>query len=95
MRANNFGNNSSSGRVYGPNNYKQPYLPNIPDGGLPEGSLISVRLDLDKKTLTFGLNGKWNDKLAFIDIPSNSWYPCVVLQKACTTIIGRSIVSKM
>jgi hypothetical protein len=69
-----------NGCVFGPYKYKQPYLTDVPDDGLPDGSLISVRLDMDKKTLTFGLNGKWNDKPAITDIPSNTWYPylCVV-----------------
>jgi hypothetical protein len=67
--------NCWSGYVFGPNNYKQPYSIDVSDAVLPVGSLISVRLDMDKKTLTFGLNGKWNDKPAFTDIPSNTWYP--------------------
>jgi hypothetical protein len=46
---------------------------------LPVGSLISVRLDLDKRTLTFGLNGKWHDKPALTDIAPNTWYPYVEL----------------
>jgi hypothetical protein len=51
----------------------------VPVGGLPAGSLVSVRLDLDKRTLTFGLNGKWHDKPVIIDIAPNMWYPYVRL----------------
>jgi hypothetical protein len=76
-----------NGYVLGPNNYEEPYLTNIPRGGVPVGSLISVRLDMDKKTLTFGLNGKWNDKPAFTDIPSNTWYPYVGVCLSGVTII--------
>jgi hypothetical protein len=51
----------------------------VPVGGLPAGSLVSVRLDLDKRTLTFGLNGEWHDKPALTDIEPNTWYPFVQL----------------
>jgi hypothetical protein len=47
---------------------EEEYYMDVPDGGLPVGSIISVRLDLDKRMLTFGLNGKWHDKPAIIDI---------------------------
>jgi hypothetical protein len=54
----------------------------VPDGGLPDGSLVSVRLDLDQRTLTFGLNGKWHDKPALTDIaPNTTWYPYVEVWK--------------
>jgi hypothetical protein len=53
---------------------------NVPNGGLPVRSLVSVRLDLDKRTLTLGLNGKWRDQPAIIDIAyGTSWYPYVQL----------------
>jgi hypothetical protein len=58
----------------------------IPDGGLPVGSLISVRLDLDKGTLTFGLNGKWHDKPATTDIAPNTWYPYAQLYNSGSVI---------
>jgi hypothetical protein len=75
------------GHVYGPNGYKEQYSTNFPHDGLPLGSLCSVRLDIDKKTLTFGLNGKWNDKPAIIDVPSNTWYPYVLVVNSCVSII--------
>jgi hypothetical protein len=78
-----------SGMVFGPNNYQQPYLINVPSKGLPIGSLISVRLDMDKRTLTFGLNGKWNDKPAITGIPCNTWYPYVVFNKGGVATIVR------
>jgi hypothetical protein len=59
----------------------------VPNGGLPVGSLVSVRLDLGKRTLTFGLNGKWHDKPAFIDIAPNTWYPFVRIYNTKVTIV--------
>jgi hypothetical protein len=75
------------GIVFGPNGYKEQYFTDVSRGGLPVGSLISVRLDMDKKTLTFGLNGKWDDKPAITGIPSNTWYPYVFVRFACVSII--------
>jgi hypothetical protein len=60
----------------------------VPKGGLPAGSLVSVRLDLDKRTLTFGLNGKWHDKPVIIDIAPTTWYPYVQLgDRSAITIV--------
>jgi hypothetical protein len=72
----------SFGRVAGKNM-------GVPDRGLPVGSLISVRLDLEKRTLTFGLNGKWHDKPATTDLAPNMWYPYVQLWNSdiATTIV--------
>jgi hypothetical protein len=67
-----------SGNVCAFGNNGVEYM-DVPDDGLPDGSLISARLDLDKRTLTFGLNGKWHDKPAMTDIAPNMWYPYVEL----------------
>jgi hypothetical protein len=75
------------GYVRGPNSYEALYLTNVPHGGLPVGSLISVRLDMDKKTLTFGLNGKWIDKPAITGVAPNMWYPYVALKKGAVSIV--------
>jgi hypothetical protein len=79
-----------NGIVYGPNNYNQSYLTEVQLSGLPDGSLISVRLDMDMKTLTFGSNGKWNDKPAITDIPSNTWYPYVAMHGGSAATIVRA-----
>jgi hypothetical protein len=71
--------NCYTGNVYGLDLDDEPYLEDLPDDGLPVGSLINVRLDLCNRTLTFGLNGNWNDEPAFTDLPSNPWYPFVQL----------------
>jgi hypothetical protein len=68
------------GSVCGFGDEEEEYM-DVPDDGLPAGSLISVRLDLDKKTLTFGLNGKWQHKPAKTDIAPNTWYPYVQISK--------------
>jgi hypothetical protein len=66
------------GYIYAFDDYGVEYM-DTPDGGLPVGLLVSVRLDLDKRTLTFGLNGKWHDKPALTDIAPTTWYPYVEL----------------
>lgn len=43
------------------------------------GEHVSVRLDMDKHELTFGVNGKWFGTLTHI--PHKTWYPCVGLSK--------------
>jgi hypothetical protein len=43
------------------------------------GSIVAVRLDLDQKTLSFGLNGKGLDKPTFVDLPEDTWYPFFAL----------------
>lgn len=44
---------------------------------LRPGDLVSVRLDMEARTLTFGLNGCWNAAPAFTDLELKTWYPYV------------------
>jgi hypothetical protein len=78
----------ASGKANGPSLPGMPCLTDVPMG-LSVGSLISFRLDMDKKTLTLGLNGKWKDEPTFTDIPSNTWYPFVSLAPGCKVSIVR------
>ncbi len=41
-----------------------PCFNNVSSAGLPIASLVSIRLDMDQKTLTFGLNGWQRDLFA-------------------------------
>jgi hypothetical protein len=79
------------GCVYTFGNDGRKYM-DVPDDGLHVGSLISVRLDLDKRTLTFGVNGKRFDKPATTDIAPTTWYPYVELwdEKTAFTITKRN-----
>lgn len=45
-----------------------------------EGSIVSVRLDMDAKTLTFGLDGQWHPNPAFTGISDDTWFPYFALQ---------------
>jgi hypothetical protein len=74
-----------SGEVFKFRNIEVDYM-DVPDRGLPVGSLISVRLDLDQRTLTFGVNGKWHDKPALTDV---AWYPYVYCHQGVITIVRR------
>jgi len=44
-------------------------------GPLKKNSLVSVCLDLNKKTITFGLNGIMNTDPTFTDIGDGEWFP--------------------
>jgi hypothetical protein len=75
------------GVLFGPNiDDDVRYFVNVPSDGLPAGSLVCVHLDLDLKTLTFGLNGKWNDGPAFCNIPPDTWFPFVELGHEGTSV---------
>jgi hypothetical protein len=66
----------NSGTVYGPNYKSSKYFTR--GAGEAEGSIFSVRLDLDKRTMRFGLNGKWSDKIAFSNLHANEpWFPFI------------------
>ena len=66
------------GRVVDPDDNDYPcFAPVV------RGSVVSIRLDLDAKTLTFGLNGVWKRKPSFAALPDGGkWYPYVALQWA-------------
>jgi hypothetical protein len=81
--------NCNDARAHGPFLKAKKCFSNVPKAGLPVGSQVSLRLDLDRKALTFGLNGKWNDKSAFIDVPPNTWYPYVLVWKNMSVTIVR------
>jgi hypothetical protein len=41
---------------------------------------VTIRLDLDASTLTFGLNGHLKPKPTFTNIPKGEWFPYFALQ---------------
>lgn len=48
------------------------------------GSVIGLRLDLDAKTLTVGIDGHYRVKPVLNDIPAGKWYPYFCIQdKGC------------
>ncbi len=51
-------------------------------GPFENGTLVSMCLDLDAHTLTYGVNGQWKSKPAFRHLGSKQkWYPYVALQR--------------
>ncbi len=70
--------NCTTGAAYDESGNKKPVF-NVPAGGMTLGSVVTVRLDLDEKTLSFGLNGKGLDVPTFTDLPEDTWYPFVAL----------------
>jgi hypothetical protein len=88
-----YGVHSNDGTANGPKNsdLKIEKDLGVPGSGLPVGSMISVRLDIDQRTLTFGLNGKWNAP-AFFSLPFIKWYPYIQIKKtggAATMILPK------
>lgn len=62
---------------------------NVPSGGLPVGTLVSIRLDMDNRTLTFGLNGQWNSLPTFTTIKPGTYYPYFTLYSNGTFTVVR------
>lgn len=55
---------------------------------LAKGSVVLLRLDMDAKSLTFGLNCKWTEKPTFKGIASGTWFPYVAFcRQGCTVSI--------
>ncbi len=48
---------------------------------LQDGDEVSLCLDLEKRSLTFGLKKKWNAEPTFTDIPKGEWFPYFALEK--------------
>lgn len=67
--------NLTTGGAYDNCGNKHACFSNVRKGGLPAGSVISLHLDMDASTLTFGLNGAWNEAPTFTDLPPDTWYP--------------------
>lgn len=53
---------------------------------LRDGADISVRLNPDSQSITFGVNGRWNDTPTFSGIGAGPWYPYVVMHAKGATI---------
>ncbi len=67
-----------TGKLHDTANNALDCIVGVPHGGLPDGSLVSVRLDLVAHTLTFGLNGVWNPQPSCI-VPNGQWWPYFAL----------------
>lgn len=74
-----------SGCAVGPDDVERPCF----EGSLlKEGSVVSLRLDMDTKALTFGLDGEWMAQPTFTGIASGTWYPYFAFcRKGCTVSI--------
>lgn len=61
------------------------YLP----GGIKEGDTLTFLLDLHQGKLSVALNGKWQPRPAFENIPEGFWYPYVCIErKGCGVSIN-------
>lgn len=54
-------------------------------GPLRVGAIVSIRLDMDQRTLTFGLNGSTNVQPTFCNIAATEWYPYFALRTKDST----------
>ena len=62
------------------------------ESGLPEGSVVALRLDMDERALVFGLNGIWIEDATFIELPIEygkySPFFAVGAQNGSVSIVG-------
>jgi len=49
------------------------------------GDKVSICLDLENGTVTYGLNGVWNDAPSFSQIPPGEWFPYFALARSGAT----------
>ncbi len=85
--------NCTTGAAYDDAGNKTPVFA-VPSGGMPAASVVTVRLNLEDQSVSFGWNGKGLDKPTFCDIPRDCWYPFFaigVCQKSISVIRGAEI----
>jgi hypothetical protein len=51
-----------------------------------DGDTISIRLDLDQKTVTFGLNRVMNPEPTFTNLAKGMWFPYFALYNKGSTV---------
>lgn len=57
----------------------RPFFSQIPAGGMGLNTVVSLRLDSDRRVLLLGLNGLWREDPAFTDLPKDVLFPYFVL----------------
>ena len=53
--------------------------PRVFNAAVNPGQTVSVRLDMNTREVTFGLDGEWNGRPTFTNIEDRSWFPYVAL----------------
>ncbi len=63
-----------NGRAIGVGGVAKQVVEGVPPGGFASGSRVAVRVDLTRHTVSFGLNGVWQEP-AFTNIQQGTYYP--------------------
>ncbi len=63
-----------NGRAIGVGGVAKQVMESVPPGGFAPGSRVAVRVDLARHTVSFGLNGVWQEP-AFANIQPGTYYP--------------------